>query len=50
MPHPTTDEFHRRRTERVVLGEFELGGENTALEGGALGSLDQGFPVEHVVF
>ena len=43
-------EAHRGRVQRVVLGEVELGGEDAAFEGGAVRSLDQGFPEEDVVF
>lgn len=43
------EEAHRGRGERVVLGEFELGREDAALEGGALGPLDEALPVQHVV-
>jgi len=43
-------ELHGRRHERVVLWEFELGGEDAAFVGGALGALDHGFPEEEVVF
>ena len=42
-------ELHGWRGERVVFGEAQLGGEDAAFEGGALGALDQGFPVEEVV-
>lgn len=44
------EELHGRRRERVVLGELELGGEDAALKGGALGTLDEAFPEEEVVF
>lgn len=49
MPHPATDKLHMRRAQRIVLGELELGGENAALERGALGALDERLPLEHVV-
>lgn len=49
MPDATADKLHRRWTERVVLGELQLGGENAALERRAFGALDQRFPVEHVI-
>lgn len=48
MPH-VGEELHRRRRERVVLGELELGGKHAALERRALGALDQAFPAEQVV-
>lgn len=44
------EELHGGRGEGVVVGELELGGEDAALEGGALGPLDQRLPVEQVVF
>jgi hypothetical protein len=50
VPHPTPDELHSRWAQRVVLGEFELCGEDTTLERGTSGALDQSFPVEHVIF
>lgn len=43
-------ELHARRVERVVLGELELSGEDAAFERSAVGTLDQGFPEEDVVF
>ncbi len=49
MPH-LAQEAHRGRVQRVVLGELELGGEDAAFKGGAVGALDQGFPEEDVVF
>ena len=44
------EELHCRRGERVVLGEAQLGGEDAALKGRALGALDQGLPAQEVVF
>lgn len=49
MPH-VARKPHGRRRERIVLGKLELGGEDAALEGRALGALDQCFPHEDVVF
>jgi len=43
-------EPHAGRRERVVFWEFQLGWEDAAFEGGALGTLDEGFPVQEVVF
>jgi hypothetical protein len=43
-------ELHGRRHERVVLGEFELGGEDAAFVGSSFGALDHGFPEEEVIF
>ena len=43
-------EAHGGRHERIVARELELGGENAAFVGGALGALDEGFPGEQVVF
>lgn len=43
-------ELHGRGGERVVLGELELGREDAALERGPLGPLDEGFPLQQVVF
>ncbi len=40
------DEAHRRRRQRVVFGEAQLGGEDAAFEGGAFGALDERFPDE----
>ena len=48
MPH-LAQELHRGRGQGVVLGEAQLGGEDAALEGRALGALDQRLPVEQVV-
>lgn len=48
MPH-VGEELHRRRRERVVLGELELGGEDAALKGRALGALDEALPAQQVV-
>ena len=50
MPHASSDELHGRRAEGVVLGEFQLGCEDAALEWCASWAFDQGFPVEHVIF
>lgn len=44
------DEAHRRRRQRVVFREAQLGGEDAAFEGGAFGALDERFPDEQVVF
>ena len=49
MPH-LPQEPHRRRIQRVVLWELQLGRENAAFEGRAVRSLDQSFPEEDVVF
>ena len=49
MPH-LPQEAHRGRVQRVVLGELQLRGEDAAFERGAIGSLDQRFPEEDVVF
>lgn len=49
MPH-IDRKPHRRRRQRIILGKFQLSGENTALERRALGPQDHGFPQEHVVF
>ena len=48
MPH-LAQKPHRGRVKRVVLRELELGGEDAALEGGAVGTLDEGLPEEDVV-
>ena len=50
MPDSSSDEFHRWWTERVIFGEFELGCEYATFKWRAFGALDQGFPVEHVIF
>lgn len=49
MPH-LPQEAHRRRVQRIILGELQLGREDAAFKGRAVGSLDQGFPEEDVVF
>ena len=49
MPH-LAEELHRGRGEGIVLGEAQLGGEDTAFERRALGALDQRLPVQEVVF
>jgi len=43
-------ELHSRRHERVVLWEFELGGEDAAFVRSSFRALDHGFPEEEVVF
>jgi hypothetical protein len=48
MPH-VDEELHGWRGQGVVLGELELGGEDAALKGRLLGSLDEAFPMEEVV-
>ena len=50
MPNPTTHKLHRRRTKRIILRKLQLGREHAALKGRTFGSLDQCFPVEHVIF
>lgn len=50
MPDASADEFHRRGAERIISGELELCGENTAFERRFFGALNQSFPVEHVIF
>lgn len=49
MPH-VGQKLHRRRRQRVVLWEFQLGREDAALKGRSFGALDETFPVEEVVF
>ena len=49
MPH-LAQKAHRGRVQRVIFGEFQLGGEDAAFKGGAVGALDEGFPEEDVVF
>ena len=49
MPH-LPEKPHRGRVERVIPREFQLGWEDAAFEGGAVGALDEGFPEEDVVF
>lgn len=49
MPYPPAHKLHSRRTQRIVLGELELGGENATLERGTLWALDEGLPLEHVI-
>lgn len=50
MPYSAANKLHRRWAERVVFGEFELSSEYSALERSATRALNQGFPVEHVIF
>ena len=49
MPY-LAQKLHLWRVERIVLGEFELGGKDAAFKGRALGALDQRLPGEEVVF
>jgi hypothetical protein len=42
--------LHLRRTERVVLWELQLGGEDATLVGGIFGTIDHHFPNEHASF
>lgn len=49
VPHSTSDKLHGGRAQGIVLGELELCCKYTTLEGSASGTLDQGFPVEHVI-
>lgn len=49
MPH-VSEEPHGWRGKRIVLGELELGGKDTALERSALGALDKALPVKQIVF
>ncbi len=48
MPHVAL-KLHRRRRQRVVLGEGERGGEDAALERRVSGALQQALPREQVV-
>lgn len=50
MPHPATYKLHRRRRKRVVLGEIQLRSKDAAFKRRALRTLDERFPVEHIVF
>ena len=50
MPHVHAGERHLGWAERVIAWEFQLGGENATFEGSVFGTLDDGFPVEEVVF
>lgn len=49
MPN-VDEELHLWRRERVIFWELEFRGEDAVFEGCALGTLDQRFPDEHVVF
>jgi len=44
------EEGHLGWRERVVLGELELGGEDAAFKRGPFRALDEGLPLEEVVF
>lgn len=48
MPH-IAQEPHRRRRQRIVPWELELGGEDASFEGSSLWTLDQGFPDEDIL-
>jgi hypothetical protein len=43
-------ELHGRRHKRIVFGELEFSGKDTAFVGSAFGSFNQCFPYEEVVF
>ena len=49
MPY-LAQKLHLWRVERIVLGEFELGGKDATFKGRTLGTLDQRLPGEEVVF
>lgn len=49
MPY-LTQELHLRRVERVVSGESQLGGKDTAFERRTFGTLDHRLPEEEIVF
>ena len=49
MPH-LAQKSHRGRVQRIIFRELQLGGEDAAFKGGAVGALDEGFPKEDVVF
>ena len=49
MPY-VAQKLHCRWRKWIVFGELEFGGEDTALERGAVRSLDESFPDEDVIF
>lgn len=49
VPH-VGEELHGWRGKRIILGELELCGKDSALERRALGALDETLPVEEVIF
>ena len=49
MPY-LAQKLHLWWVERIILGEFELGGKDAAFKRRALGALDQRLPREEVVF
>ena len=49
MPH-LPQEPHTRRRKRVIFWKLEFGREDSAFERRAFGTLDEGLPVEEVVF
>jgi hypothetical protein len=49
MPY-LAQKLHLGRVKWIVLGEFELRGEDAAFKGRAFGALDQCLPGEEIVF
>lgn len=49
MPN-STQKLHRRRTQRIILGELELRSKHASFKRCPFGSLYESFPVEHVIF
>ena len=41
---------HTGRIQGIILGKLQLGGEDAAFEGSTVGTLDESFPEEDVVF
>lgn len=50
VPHTTSNELHCRRAQGVISWELQLRCEDAALKRGFLWTLDQGFPIEHIIF
>lgn len=49
VPHAAANELHSRRAQGVISRKLEFRCEDAAFKRGALRTLDQGFPVEHVI-
>ena len=50
MPDTAPEKLHRRWTQRIILGEFQFGRKHATLERRTLGTLDESFPMVHVIF
>lgn len=50
VPDSTANKLHRRRAQRIILGELQFGGKDASFKWCAFRALDQGLPMEHVIF